>query len=53
MAKHVERELTNQAGELAAYELEGVSGGKPASNPSPPVIFLQFRFKLVAVKTIS
>jgi hypothetical protein len=52
MTKHVEREPANQARELATDELECVSGGKPASNASPPM-FLQFQFKLVAVKTIA
>ena len=42
MTKHVERELTNQVTELAADDLERVSGG-----------FLAFTFKLVAVKTVS
>jgi hypothetical protein len=42
MTKHVERELTNQATELAVDEMERVSGG-----------FLTFTFKLVAVKTVS
>jgi hypothetical protein len=51
MIKHVERELTKQATELNADEMERVSGGKPASNASPPT-FLVFQFKLVAVKTV-
>ena len=41
-----------QARELAADELEGVSGGKPASKEASGVMFLAFTFKLVAVKTI-
>jgi hypothetical protein len=44
--KHVERETAKPARELAAAELECVSGGKPASG----VTFLAFTFKLVAVK---
>jgi hypothetical protein len=47
--KHGERETAETAkpaGELAAAELECVSGGKPASG----VTFLVFTFKLVAVK---
>ncbi|SIO65308.1 hypothetical protein SAMN05443247_10522 [Bradyrhizobium erythrophlei] len=48
MTNHVERELTKQARELTADELERVSGGKPASNNSSPM-FLKFTFKLVAV----
>lgn len=50
MTKHVERERVTQADQLHANELEGVSGGKPASHPSG-TMFLVFRFKLVAVKT--
>jgi hypothetical protein len=49
MTKYVEpepakqvTEPTNQAAELTADEMEGVSGG-----------FLVFTFKLVAVKTVS
>jgi hypothetical protein len=44
--KHVERETAKPVRELAAAELECVSGGKPASG----VMFLVFTFKLVAVK---
>jgi hypothetical protein len=50
MTKLVEHEPVSQTRELAAKELELVSGGKPASNASG-VMFLVFRFKLVAVKT--
>ena len=51
-SKHM-RELTKQADELTAGELERVSGGTPASKDPPPsgVFFLAFTFKLVAVKT--
>jgi hypothetical protein len=51
-SKHM-RELTKQADELTAGELERVSGGTPASKDPPPsgVFFLAVTFKLVAVKT--
>ena len=48
--KHVERETAKPARELAAAELECVSGGKPASKDTSGVMFLAFTFKLVAVK---
>jgi hypothetical protein len=50
MTKLVEREPANQTRELAADELECVSGGKPAAKEAPGVMFLAFTFKLVAVK---
>jgi hypothetical protein len=52
MTKLVEREPVSQARELAANELELVSGGKPASNAAGHM-YLVFQFKLVAVKTVS
>ena len=51
--KHVEHEIAKQVRELAADELECVSGGKPASREASGVMFLAFTFKLVAVKTIA
>jgi hypothetical protein len=49
--KHVEREPAKQAHELAADELECVSGGRKAgSQGTSGVMFLKFTFKLVAVK---
>jgi hypothetical protein len=49
--KHVEREPAEQARELAADELECVSGGRKAgSHGASGVMFLTFTFKLVAVK---
>ena len=50
MTKLVEREPANQTRELAADELECVSGGKPAAKEASGVMFLAFTFKLVAVK---
>jgi hypothetical protein len=49
---HVGRELLNQARNLTLDELELVSGGAPTAKDPPPVIFLLFQFKLVAVKTV-
>ena len=50
--KHVAHEIAKQARELAADELDCVSGGRPASNGASGVMFLAFTFKLVAVKTV-
>jgi len=50
MTKLAEREPANQTRELAADELECVSGGKPAAKEASGVMFLAFTFKLVAVK---
>jgi hypothetical protein len=51
--KHVERETAKPARELAAAELECVSGGtKAGSHQASCVMFLTFTFKLVAVKTV-
>ena len=51
--KHVERETAKPARELAAAELECVSGGtKAGSHQASGVMFLTFTFKLVAVKTV-
>jgi hypothetical protein len=50
VTKPVEREPANQTRELAADELECVSGGKPAAKEASGVMFLAFTFKLVAVK---
>ena len=50
MTKHVARGPANQTRELAADELECVSGGKPAAKEASGVMFLAFTFKLVAVK---
>jgi hypothetical protein len=50
--KHVEHEIAKQAGELAADELECVSGGvrKSGGSEASGVMFLAFTFRLVAVK---
>jgi hypothetical protein len=51
--KQVERETAKPACELAAAELECVSGGtKAGSHQASGVMFLTFTFKLVAVKTV-
>jgi hypothetical protein len=51
MTKLAEREPANQTRELAADELECVSGGKPTAKEASGVMFLAFTFKLVAVKS--
>ena len=52
--KHVEHEIAKQVRELAADELECVSGGKPASKEASGVMFLAFtRIGGGEVKTIA